>query len=206
MPQTRPDDSSPYKHASAGSVRPTDQPGCASAGRLLWYVSLKGICQACAPPAGADCWLIRAGSAVFTVLGEGLYTRSQLKEGQTGRPSLPGTIALAAGVAAVSSAADCLALSHPRALVSVCFCLQAVALIEAGGSLQDPGLVLGTVVSTILFFANLRRTVDVGKRLLLMLLGIRPNCCTGTKSSAHCLPCPMKVAYRAPAGRMVKRI
>ena len=49
------------------------------------------------------------------------------------------------------------------------FCLQAVALIEAGGSFQDPGLVLGTVVSTILFFANLRRTVDVGKSLLLTL-------------------------------------
>lgn len=39
---------------------------------------------------------------------------------------------------------------------------QAVALVSQGGELQPPGLVLGTVTSVVLFFSNLRRTVDVG--------------------------------------------
>ena len=144
---------------STGSPRLSNELGGSSAGGLLWYACKQHQQKPALRTHQAE---LSFDPAVFTVLGEGLYTRSQLKEGQTGRPSLPGTIVLAAGIAAVWPACRHYTVRHVRQSHE-CSCVQAVALIEAGDKFQDPGLILGTVVSTILFFANLRRTVDVGE-------------------------------------------
>ncbi|KAK9795937.1 hypothetical protein WJX73_008894 [Symbiochloris irregularis] len=69
-------------------------------------------------------------------MGEGFYTRTQMKSDAKGRPSIP--------VFALSSAAI----------------VGALTLINQSESTAKPGLALGLLASAILFLSYLRRIVD----------------------------------------------
>lgn len=122
--------------------------------------------------------------AVIVNLGEGIYTRSQLKASSKGRPSIG--ILLLSNVALVTVIVHNMPhlslLCEPRPLSSLCSSLmpperryerchgllQGLYLLAAGQS--KAGLAVGTATSAALLLLDIKRAYDVGEAPVLEIL------------------------------------
>ena len=113
--------------------------------------------------------------AVIVSLGEGIYTRSQLKQNAKGRPAMLTLITTTLALAAVRAEAPdrlhlhkCLCARTQQSAQGrhapqlSCPVMQALGLLAQGQ--QKTGLAVGTVVSAALLLLDIKRAYDVGTR------------------------------------------